>query len=137
MRSAAAPARAGREQVRDGRRDVACVRRPRAGAGVQLGDVRLGPGLLQLPPQDLAEDVVVAEPRAPLVERDEEQVRPLDVAQERLRPVLVADGVAQRCVEAVEDARVEQERARLGRLGGEDLVAQVVDEMPVVAEILG
>ena len=75
-----------RECVLDGLGQVALGLQPSAGAPVQLGHLgrtRLG----QVHPQDLAEQVVVPVPPAPVVERHDEQVGPLDSTSRVVPPV--------------------------------------------------
>ena len=67
-------------------RNVTGRGRPDAGPSMQLGDVLVrARGSRARAAQDLTEDVVVAEPFATLVERDEEEIRALDVAEQPLR----------------------------------------------------
>jgi hypothetical protein len=80
--------------------------------------------------------VVVAKPLAALVEGHEEEVGALDLVQHPLGAILAADGVAERGAEAVEHACLQEEAARLRVLGGDDLVAEIVDQMAVVDELI-
>src|SRR2546425_291089 len=67
-------------RVPDGVGDIALRAIPRAGAAVQPGSQpRLGARKLQA--QEIAEQVVVAEPLAAAVEGDQEQVRTLNLLQ--------------------------------------------------------
>ena len=127
----------GRQQVADGTGHVAGLRAPCPRSRVQLGDVLGRAAVLELAAQDVAEDVVVAKPLAALVERYEEEIGALDLAQQRLGPALAAHGVAQRRAEAVQHAGLEEEAARPGLLGRDDLVAEVVEEVAVIRELLG
>ena len=62
--------------------DVPVLRVPRGRGPVQPADgVRVGPAQLQA--QQVGEEVVVAEPRPPGVERDDERVRLLERVQDR------------------------------------------------------
>ena len=83
--------------------------------------------------QHVGEQVVVAVPGALGVQRDHEQVGALEVRQHRGAAGLPADRVAQGAGEPVEDRGAQQEVAHLGRLAGQDLVGQVVDDEPVAA----
>ena len=89
--------------------------------------------------QDVSEEVVVAVPAPVAVERDEEQVRPVQGLEHRSATPAAgalrqgADRVAQRPGEPVEDRGVEQEAPYVVGLSTEDLVGEVVDDEPVVA----
>ena len=107
------------------------VGEPGARTAVQVGDA-LGRVALELADEHGAEQRVVAEP-APLgVERDDEQVAALERAQHVGAVAALDDGVAERARQALEHRGAHQELARLGRLLGDDLVPQVVDEEAVV-----
>ena len=120
------------ERVLDGVVGETVLLEPVGGARVQDGrDV----GLLgeQAGAQHVAEQLVVAEPLPPVVEGDEEEVVALEGAQHRGRVTTVEDGVAQRPAEPVEHRGVQQELAHRGRLVGEHLLDEVVDDVAVVA----
>ena len=119
------------------RRDVAGRRRPRAGARVQLGDVVRRDGVGELPAQDVAEDVVVAKPLATRSSSGTRKRFARSISSSIRLSALVAHRVAQRCAEAVEHAGVEQETMGVRVLGRDDLVAQVVDQVAVVGEVVG
>ena len=76
-------------------------------------------GLLveQARPQHVGEEVVVAVPPAAVVERDQEQVAPLQGLQHGLATVLAGDGVAQRAAQPVQDGGLQQEVAGRARAG--------------------
>ena len=102
---------------------------------MELGDVT-GSLLEQVRVQHVAEQVVVAVPGAVAVERDQEQVRPVQRLEHRPAAPAAgqpADRVAQRPGEPVEDRGVEQEAAYVVGLAAQDLVGEVVDDEPVVA----
>ena len=71
---------------------------------VQLGD-QLGLAPVQLGPQQLAEQVVIAVPLAAAVQRNQQQVRPLQALKSSVRPPGVQDRVAQRPGHAVQHCR--------------------------------
>ena len=71
------------------------------------GDV--GFGAVKLGEQELPEQCVVAIPLAPAIERDEEQVRGLELAKLRVRVRRLENGVAQRARELVEHRGAPQE----------------------------
>jgi hypothetical protein len=76
--------------------------------------------------------MVVAVPVALVIERDHEQIG----ARERLelprRAVGLRDCVTQRPVHPLEDRRAQQEPARIRIEIAQDLLAEVVDDMPVI-----
>ena len=69
----------------------------------------VGPLVEQARLQHVGEEVVVAIPLAAVVERDEEQVRPVQRLQRGLAAVLPGDGIAQRTAQPVEDRGLQQE----------------------------
>ena len=79
-------------------------------------DVGLDPA--QLAEQELPEQRVVAVPLAPTVERDQEQVRGLEVAQLLLRARLAEEGIAERSTQLVEHRGAPQEPLRRSRAAG-------------------
>ena len=80
---------------------------------VQLGHhVRLAP--LELVPQQLAEQVVVAIPLAPPVEPHDEAVRALECVERLCRPRRLEHGVAEPAGHTLQHRRVLEK----GRLGG-------------------
>jgi hypothetical protein len=82
----------------------------------------VGMCLMQAGAQQVGEQPVVAPPAAFLVQRDQEQVGPLDLLQPLLAVGLGGDGVAQRSRELVKDRRLQQEPHQLVGLPGEDLL---------------
>ena len=105
---------------------------PRARPPVQRRDLV---GLLcqQMRAENVGKEVVVAIPEAPVVQRDDEEVAALQGLQPRRASLLVGDGVAQWAVQPVQDGGPEQEAAdRLG-LTPQDLLDQVVHDVPVVS----
>src|SRR6185295_5664045 len=83
--------------------------------------------------QELAEEMVIAIPLAPRVERYEEEIRALDPLEQLDRVGALRDGIAERPREPVENGCPEQERSDVIRLAGEHLVEQVVDDLPIIA----
>jgi hypothetical protein len=126
-----------REHVSDGACDVVGRGEPVAGARVQPGDVVVRARLRELATEDLPEDMVVAEPLATPVERNEEEVRPLDLAEHPPRRVVATHRITQRGTEPIEHAGVEQEPPRLRLLRREDLVAEVLHEVSVEPQVVG
>ena len=104
---------------------------PVAGAAVEL-ELEPGLGVAKPAAQHLCEQRVVAVPDAVTVERDEEQVRPLQLVQLRGRAGLPEDRVAERSGEAVEHGRAREEPCEAGREARDHLVAEVVGDDPVV-----
>jgi hypothetical protein len=87
----------------------------------------------QLVLEKVREERVVAVPLALRVERDQKQVRALELLEDLCGAGAVRDGVAERPAQPSEDRRVEEERAELRGLTGEQLPRQVVDQISVVA----
>ena len=92
------------------------------------------PGLasLELGPQQLAEQAVVAVPGTAAVQRDHQQVRVLQRLQDPARPLGVEDRVAQRPRHPLQHRGAGQEDHLLRRELGQQLRAQVVGDEPVV-----
>ena len=120
------------ERVPNGRlgipRPVVPVARPQ----VQPAHVG-GPLVVEVGAQHVGEQVVVPVPLAVRVERDDEQVLPLQRLQRRPSARPAGHRVAQRPGQPVEHRGVEQEPAHALRQPVEHLVAEVVDDEPVVA----
>jgi hypothetical protein len=91
----------------------------------------LAAGKLQA--QQLSEQLVVAVPLPAVVQRHQEQIRPLQFLQPAGGPIGLQDGVTQGTGQAPQHRGPEQERRDLGRLAGEHVGGQVVRNMPVVA----
>ena len=87
----------------------------------------------QLMAQQAAEQVVIPEPAALIVQRDEEQVGAMDLADQFRGVGPSRERVAQRRAHPVEDRGDQQEIAYEGGLAGQHLIAEVVDDMPVRA----
>jgi X-Pro dipeptidyl-peptidase C-terminal non-catalytic domain len=104
---------------------------PCAGPPVQLGS-QPGLGARQLLAQHIAEQLMVAEPLAPAVEADQEQVRPLNLLQpdDPVRPA--RHRVAGRAAQPLQDRGAQQELAQPPGLGGDELV-EVLGDLPVIA----
>ena len=89
--------------------------------------------IARLQSEPFGEEVMVTEPLAAVIERDDEQVQSVEVLDQRLGVVDARDGLAQGCVEAIEDRGGQQETAqRCGQLA-KDLVAQVIGDVTVIA----
>ena len=105
---------------------------PVGGGAVQRG----GPGgvlACQSGPQQVGEQVVVAPPPALAVERQQEQVRPLDGLQQQLAVTAPEDRVAQRPGQPVEHRALQQERPDVLGLPVQYLLGQVVQDVAVAA----
>ncbi len=129
--SAASPRQTGGAQVRDRLVDVTVRPVPLGRALVQLRHAVGVPGL-QLAAGDRREQVVEAEPATITVQRDKEQVPPLQLVENLCRTGRVADRVAQRRTEAVEDRHGDDELAHLVRVLAEHLFGEVAGDEPVV-----
>ena len=106
-----------RHRVADGLGAVAVLLVPLACPTVQLGR-QLGLLVQEARPQDVGEELVVAVPLAPVVERDEEQVASIERLQHGLAPALAGHGVAQRAGQPVEDRGLQQEAPARVRAAG-------------------
>lgn len=104
------------------------VRRvPVAGARMtRLEEPRILEG--QLAAQQVPEEVVVAVPLPPTIQRDHEQVLPFEVLEERLAVRDLAHGGGQGGVHPVEDRRSKEEAAGLRRLDFEHLLDEIVGD---------
>ena len=85
-----------------------CLPVPGARPPVQDRD-QLGLGRGQFVPQHVREQMVVAVPLPLLVERQEEQVGPLQLAEEAGRALAIDDGIAQVGRQPFKERRAEQE----------------------------
>ena len=88
---------------------------------------------LQAGAEQVGEQVVVAPPAAHLIQRDQEQARPLGLLQQRLAALAAGDGVAQRAAEPLQHRGFQQERAHLLALELQHFLGQVVQDVPVAA----
>ena len=122
--------------VVDGLDHMALIGVPARREAVQLGDLA-GRLAAQLEPQQIAEQVVVAKPRATDVDRDHERVGLLELVQEAGGVVAAGEQVGQRPAHAVQHAGAQQQAAHLGRPAGEDLAEQVVGDGALAAGELG
>ena len=105
---------------------------PAAGAGVEVGDL-CAPLVEEMGAQHLSEQVVVAVPAADAVQRDEEQVGPVQMLEHVLTVGVAGDDFAQRSAQPVQDGGLQQEVAHRRRLSAEHLLDQVVHDVAVVA----
>src|SRR5436305_9711220 len=124
-----------RRRVREGLLEQPVGAEPPRGAPVQLPH-GLWTGRGKLDPEKLAEQVVVAIPDAASIERDEEQVRALDLGENPGGALRSEDGVAEWCGKTVENRRTEQEAQRFVVDGVEHLGCEVVGEVTVVGGAL-
>ena len=105
---------------------------PGAGPPVQLVDP-LGLFVGHSRPEHVGEEVVVAVPEAAIVERDEEEVRPIEPLEHRLPATATGDRIAQRPGEPVHDGGLEQEASDFLGLAFQHLLGEVVDDETVIA----
>jgi len=87
----------------------------------------------QLQPEQIREQVVVAEPRAPRVERDHERVRVLQVQQDPFRPRTAGQQIGQLAVDPVQQAGAQQQIPDVAGLAVQHLVEQVLRHSAVRA----
>jgi hypothetical protein len=83
--------------------------------------------------QHVGEEVVVPVPVPAIVERYDEEVRPVELLEHRLAARRAGDGIAQGTGEPVEDTGVQEEVANVVGLAVEHLLHEVVDDEPIVA----
>ena len=121
---------AGRDRVADGVVGQPAPGVPRRGLAVQRG-YAAGLLLLQAGLEQVGEQVVIAPPAAHLVQRDQEQARPLRLLEQRLAALAAGDGVAQRAAEPFQHRGLEQEHPHLLVLPLEHLFGQVVQDVTV------
>ena len=97
-------------------------------------ELRLEVGIAppELAQEEVAQEVVWSVPLVAVVEWDEEEVRGGDLREELGRSRAAQHGVAHRAREGVEHRRVDEELERRGRHRREELVAQELDDQPVV-----
>ena len=93
--------------------------------------LRLGP--LELVPEELAEEVVVAVPLAPPVERHDEAVCALERLERVRRPRRLEHGVAESAAHPLQDRRVLEEPRLSFRQPRQKLEAEVLGHEPVAA----
>ncbi len=84
-------------------------------------------------PEHVGEEVVVAVPGAVIVERDDEEVGPLELLERRSTARPTGDGIAERPGERLQDRGLEQEAADVVALAFEHLPDQVVEDEAIVA----
>jgi hypothetical protein len=120
------------EPVADGPAVVAGGLEPGSGPPVKLGQV-VGHRRQRLEAQEVAEQVVVSEPRPGAVEAYEELVRPGGLAQPLAVAAGVGDGVDQLAIELIEDRGLQQSAVLIGVEVSEQLVAEVLDDELVIA----
>jgi hypothetical protein len=109
---------------------------PPGGGPVQPGDLlRFGPAQLQL--QQVSEQVVVAEPRPPGVQRDHERVRGLQVRQHSLPAAIAGQQVGQLAVDPVHDRGAQQQPPHRLALTFQHLGQQILRHRPLGPGKLG
>src|SRR5690348_13375420 len=105
---------------------------PGAGPAMQFGNqVRLD--LRELAAEHLGEQVVISVPLPGVVQRDDEQVFPLEDLDQVRRAGRFGDGGAQRRAEPAEDGGPGEKLLHLARLAAQYLLSQEIDDEPVVA----
>ena len=123
--------RAGLREGGDAGVEVAVLDVPPTGPHQQVG-AGTGPFVGEVVAQQGAEEGVVAEPAVGAVGGGGEQVLAVQRLEHRLAPGAAGDGVAQRAVQAVEHGRGEEEAAHVVGEAAEDLLGEVVGDVPVV-----
>ncbi len=89
--------------------------------------------LMQMRPQDVGEEMVIAIPLPGVIEGDDEQVAALQEAQPVLCIVAAGDGIAQRSAQPVEDAGLQQKVADAVWQSSDDFVDQIVEDEAMTA----
>jgi hypothetical protein len=92
-----------------------------------------GPFLLQARAEQVGEQVVIAPPTAHLIQRYQEQVRPLHSLQHRLAAGPAGDRITQPAGQPFQHRGFQQEGAYLLTLAFEHLLGQVVQDVTVTA----
>ena len=87
--------------------------------------------LLELDREELSEEVVIAIPLAPLVERGDEDIGALELGEPRRRAGLAGDRVREPAADRVDDRGRQHEPESVRVEGHEHLLGQVVDDVPV------
>ena len=105
---------------------------PDRGVGREACDV-VGTVVVEVGLQQFAEQVVLAVPDTPVVERDHEAVCAFERGQDRRRVGSAEDGIAQRPAESLEERRPTQERDEVRPERFEDLRPEVVGDGAGVA----
>ena len=123
---------AARDRMADGGLDARPAPRTRRRRGSGARQARPG-SCARAPPEDVAEHLVEAVPLAVPVEGDEEQVRALDLGEHRRGAVGLQHCVARGAGHLVEHGCAEQEEAHLLADRGEDVVRDVLEQVPGVA----
>ena len=83
--------------------------------------------------EDIREQVVVSVPLAPRVERDQEEIPPIEDLEHALAAIQSRDRIAQRAGQPLEDARPQKEPADILGLSLQDLLGEVVDDEAIVS----
>ena len=93
----------------------------------------LGLLLQQVCLQNVRKEVVVAKPSTTVIQRHQEQIPSLQSRQMRFATFLVRHRIAQWAAQTVQDRGLQQEVMDTFRLTLQDLLGQVVDDVPVIA----
>src|SRR4051812_16121937 len=122
----------GGEGVADSRVRLSLLGEPLVRALVEPGD-KPGVALRELGTKQVGEELVVAVPAATVVERNQEEVRALELRQTRRGASAAGHGVAKGGRERVEDRRLEQEVPLTRVQRAENDLGQVVHDVAVRA----
>ena len=96
---------------------------------LQVHGEQLRMATVELRPEEIAEQVVVAVPPAAIVERDDERIRTRQGLERIGRVVRAEHRIAQGWRHPVEDRRAEQERLEIARLAPQHLFQEVVGDL--------
>ena len=121
---------AGRERVSNGLDDLTVISEPRCGLAVEVRNF-LRQRSAQFQAQEIRQKLVVAEPRALGVERDDECVGVLECQQHLLTAWAASQQVGQFAVQPIGHRGPQQHALNLDRLAFEHLGHQVFPDRPV------
>ena len=114
---------------------VAVLLVPLTGDAMQRGDER-GIDPPELHPEEVREHGVVAEPRAPCIERRHERTGGVELLERALAPRATDQRIRQRAAHALEHGRPQQQIAHLGRLALQNLRSEVGRDRALAAREL-
>ena len=109
---------------------------PAARPVMQDGHV-VGLFVQQVRPKHVGEEMVIAIPTTAVIQRDQEQIRPLQPDESGRAVRLTGDRIAQRPAQTVEDRALQEKLSDILGLALQDLLNEVVHDVPVVSRETG